>query len=410
MATEILAVDRSQERVGKETHPRIIIDASYLRGMSKDGAPLRAMCEQGGRIVITDTLFYELCSTANRNQWRASKIKLVECQYAVEVWEHISEMLKVELAENRPYGDPLHPEGTRRFRKMLANDPQYEPDDLGEKVEEANEQREDPSVPKLFQDFAKLSEEPEFKEIAARIKGKLPHDEEVVRISSALINDPKMIRFVVDIARAATENDMAVSLDPKDVNEKWVIWHFSRSLLTVLCDCLRRGESENTLSKPSKRLIKRFNNIKHDLDYLILLAFADSIASCEIKGELFYYRRWMFGDDSKPLIRSYEKEQIVHRLRLMSKVVVRVTEQLDGYICALDLWSQMALKIEDSEKLPASVFISRKTKGNFELFYGSTWKHITELLTGYSATELRAFGGVVFVDTTTLAPLFEPSV
>ena len=403
-------VDNQANSNGQAASPRIIIDASYIRGMSGDGAPLRAMCEQGGRIVLIDTLVYELCSTSDRNQWRASKLKLVECRDAVEVWEHVPVMYKVELKENRPYGDPLHRESTERLRFQLANDPQYEPDNLDEIIEQERQRREDPSVPELFQNFAKLSEEPEFKEIAARIKSKLPHDEEAVRISSAVINDPKIIRSVIDVVRSATENDMAVSLDPKDVNEKWVIWHFSRSLLTVFCDCLRRGENENTFSRLSKRLRKRLNNVKHDLDYLTLLAFADVIASRETKGELFYYRRWMFGDGSKPLIRFYEKEQVVHRLRLMSKVVVRVTEQLDGYICALDLWSQISLKIKDSEKLPTSVFISRRTKGDFELFYGSIWKHITEILTGYSTTELRAFGGVVFVDTTTLDPLFEPSV
>lgn len=395
---------------GQAANPRIIIDASYIRGMKKDGAPLRTICEQGGRIVLADTLLYELCSTDDRNQWLASKLKLVGCQDAVEIWEHVPEMWEVELIENRPYGDPLHPERTERFRKMLADNPQYEPEDLDEKVGKARQQREGPDIPELFQNLGKLSKEPEFEEIATSIKDKLPHDEEVVRIFSAVINDPQIIRSVIDIVRSSTENYMAVSLDPKDVNEKWFVWHFSRSLLTVLCDCLRRGENENTFSRLSKRLRKRLNNVKHDLDYLTLLAFADAIASRETKGELFYYRRWMFGDASKPLIRFYEKEQIVHRIRLMSKVVVRVTEQLDGYICALDLWSQISLKIKDSEKLPTSVFISRRTKGDFELFYGSTWKHITEILTGYSTTELRAFGGVVFVDTTTLDPLFEPSI
>ena len=401
-------VDKRTNSNEQAASPRIIIDASYIRGMKKDGAPLRAMCEQGGRIVLTDTLSYELCSTSDCNQWRTSKLKLVECRDAVEVWEHVSKMWRVELEENRPYGDPLHPERTKRFRKMLANDPQYEPDGLGERIEKERQRREGSSVPELFQNFAKLSKEPEFKEIAAIIKGKLPHDEEVVRISSAVINDPKVIRSVIDVVRSATENDMAVSLDPKDVNEKWVIWHFSRSLLTVLCDCLRRGENENMFRRLSKRLRKRLNNVKHDLDYLTLLAFADAIASRETKGELFYYRRWMFGDGSKPLISSYEKEQIMHKFRQMSKVAIYVTEQLDGYTCALDPWSRESLKIQDSETLPASVFISYETKRHFEFFNGPIWKHTVEILTGYSAKELRAFGGVVFVDPKTLDTLFEP--
>ena len=58
------------------TNPRIIIDASYIRGMKKNGKPFRTMCEHGGRIVLIDTLIYELCSTDDTNQWRASMNKL----------------------------------------------------------------------------------------------------------------------------------------------------------------------------------------------------------------------------------------------------------------------------------------------------------------------------------------------
>ena len=78
------------------TNPRIIIDANYIRGTSKDGAPFRAICKQGGRIVPIDTLIYELCSTDDINQWRASMNKLKVGVDAIEVWEHTSPMYKVE--------------------------------------------------------------------------------------------------------------------------------------------------------------------------------------------------------------------------------------------------------------------------------------------------------------------------
>ena len=153
-------------------------------------------------------------------------------------------------------------------------------------------------------------------------------------------------------------------------------------------------------------------NVKHDLDYLILLAFADAIASRETKEELFYYRRWIFGGRSKPSISTYENERIglfVQNLSQISKITICVSEQLDGYICALDSWSRISPKIQDSEALPASVFIAHGTKGHLELFHGSTWKYVTEILTGYSAAELRASGGIVFVDPRTNKILFEPS-
>ena len=304
-------VDNQASSNGQAASPRIIIDASYIRGMSKDGAPLRTMSEQGGRIVITDTLSYELI-TSDRNQWPAAKSRLTACQDAIEVWEHVSEMCRVELKKNRPYGNPLHCDRTKRLRFELANDLQYEPDDLGEIIDKVRQEREGPNIPELFRNFARRNKE--FgEEITAKIKGKAPHDKEVVQTCFSAINDPKSIRSMVDIVRSVMKDDMDVLLNPKDVNEKWVIWHYGKSLLTIFCDCGRQGE--NVFKEISKNHEKRLYNITHDLDYLTLLAFAHAIASSETKGEQSYYRRWMFGDGSKPLIRSYEKEQIVHTLQ-----------------------------------------------------------------------------------------------
>ena len=390
--------------------PRIIIDASYIRGMKKDGAPLRIISKRGGRIVVTDTLLFELFSTSNANQWDASKSKLMEYRDAIEVWEHVSEMYRVELEENRPYGNPFNTERTKRFQKMLAENPQYDPNNRDEIIEKAIQECEGPDIPELFQNFSELSEESEFEEIKAKIKDKAPHDKEVVQTCYDLINDPSNIRSVIKVISSVVKNDRTVSPNPRDVNEKWVLWHFSKSLLTVACDCLRQGK--DTFRKLSKGHRKRLINVKHDLDYLILLGFADAIASRKTKEELFYYRRWMFGDRSKPSISTYENERIglfVQNLSQISKITICVTEQLDGYTCALDSWSRISPKIRDSEELPASVFIAHGTKGHFELFHGSTWKYITEILTGYSAADLRASGGVVFVDPRTKEILFEPS-
>ena len=404
--------DKRASSNGQATNPRIIIDSSYIRGMKKDGAPLRTIREQGGRIVVTDTLLFELFSTSNANQWNASKRKLVEYRDAIEVWEHVSEMYRVELKKNRPYGNPFHIEGTKRFQKMLAEDPQYEPNNRDGIIKEARQEREGPDIPELFHNFSELSEKPEFEEIRAKIKDKSPHDKEVVQTCYDLINDPSSIRSVIKEISSVVRNDGTVSLNlnPQDVNEKWVLWHFSKSLLTVFCDCLRQGK--DTFRKLSKGHKKRLINVKHDLDYLILLGFADAIASRKTKEELFYYRRWMFGDRSKPSISTYENERIglfVQNLSQISKITICVSEQLDGYTCALDSWSRISPKIRDSEELPASVFISHGTKGHFELFHGSTWKYITEILTGYSAADLRASGGIVFVDPRTEEILFEPS-
>lgn len=413
MAMEVSDVDRREEPMkgqskqvskraddnGQVTNPRIIIDASYIRGMKKDGGPLRTICEQGGRIVITDTLVRELIK-ADSNQWPTAISRFVECQNAIEVWAHVSEMYRVELRENHAYGDPLHPERTERLRRMLANNRQHSV---------LPPEQEKSSISELFQKFAKLNNE--FEEIATNLQGKEPHDEEVVQTCYALINDPDNIRSMIQVIRSVMEYDMDVSLDPNAVDKTWAIWHFSKSLLTVFCDCLRQGEQ--VFKEISKKREKRLNNLIYDLDYLILLAFADAIASRKTKRELFYYRRWIFGDASKPSINYYENDRIslfVQKLRQMSKVItICVVEQPDGYMFALDPWSRISPKIQNSEVLPASVFISHGTEGHFELFHGSIWEHVIEILTGYSVEDLRGSSGVVFVDPQTMKILFEPS-
>ena len=270
------------------TNPRIIIDKSYIQGMHRDGAPFRYMCEQGGRIVLIDTLAYELCSTANSAQWPASKYKLTACSDALEGWAHVSEMLKVEIEQNRQYGDPLHDERTRRMRKMIEENPEWQPADLKAIIEQEDKKREGQDILERLQTTADC--EPLDQKMAKKIKNKPGHDEEIVQICYNIVNDPDIIRLALkDVVK-----------NPDDVDESWVIWHYCKSLLAVSCDRQRRDSPFE----------KGLANTKHDLDYLVSLAFADAIASGETQGEMSYYRQWMFGDDSKTIIFSYEKDQI----------------------------------------------------------------------------------------------------
>ena len=345
MEGETKQVDRQADSNGQVKNPRIIIDASYIRGMKKDGTPLHTICEQGGRIVLIDTLAYELVRSDDRNQWSATKRKLVACWNSIESWEHISQMCNVEIKKNCPYRDPVHDEKTKNLRKMLKENPDFQPDDLETLIEDYIQERESNSSLELLRNIA--DSQPFCEEEIKKIRNRNPNDKEVVQICYNLINDPENIRLAV-------EN---VVQNPDKLDHTWVLWHLSKSLLAVCCDRECRGEDKfKNISN------EKLANIKHDLDYLVLLEYADAIASCETKGEQSYYRRWMFGDASKLLISSYEKKQIVHKFRQMSKLTIYVTEQLDGYTYALDPWSRGSLKIQDSETLPRSVFVSYDTQ------------------------------------------------
>lgn len=92
----------------------------------------------------------------------------------------------------------------------------------------------------------------------------------------------------------------------------------------------------------------------------------------------------------------------------MAKIKIYVNEQLDGYTCRLDPKSKALVKSHASDTEPAaSVFVSFDTKAQFELTYGSLWKHVAEILTGLTTEQLKGLGKLVFVDPKTERMLFE---
>ena len=174
-------------------NPRIIIDASYIRGMSGDGSPLRTMREQGGRIVLIDTLTYELfSSTDDSRKWSESTVKLAEHRDYIEVWKHVPEMWRFELTKKCPCGDPLDYKMTKRIKKMLANDPQWKPSDPKKIIDQAKRNREDNSIVEVFKaptDIELFTEEEKKK-----IRRKQICDKEVVQLFYDFVNDPSRIR------------------------------------------------------------------------------------------------------------------------------------------------------------------------------------------------------------------------
>ena len=279
---------------------RIIIDASYIRGMSRDGAPLRTMREQGGRIVLIDTLTYELfSSTDDSRKWSESKVKLAEHRDYIEVWKHVSEMWIFELTKKCPCGDPLDNRTTECLKKMLANDPQWKPSDSKKIIDQAKRNREDSSIIEMLKALKDI--ELFTREEKVKIRGKQTCDKEVAQFFYDFVNNPANIRLMINIILQKSGLDPK-GLDPNDVDETWAIWHFGKSLLVMYC--YSQYQDRNIHSIPRESLM----NTKHDLDYLMSLAFADAIASKD-KKEMSYFRQWMFGD-TKPLIDSYCPEKI----------------------------------------------------------------------------------------------------
>lgn len=289
---------RSKKMSKQMKNPRIIIDASYIRGMdeSKAQSCFGTMCERGGRIVLIDTLVYELFTTSNRKQWPVSQIKLKTCANSIEVWKHVSVMVNSEIKCNHPASacDILNLENTNRLKGYKPYIPR-DSENIKRKVIQEREYDDFIEMLKGFTDLQLFNDEAK-----KRIRNNPSDSDEIVQFFYKFINDPSCIREAIKII--LQKSDIAVSLDSNDVDDAWVTWHFAKSLLVMYCYSQYKGKSIHNISR--KKLI----NTKHDLDYLISLAFADAIASHD-KREMSDYRQWMFGD-KKPLIDSYCPENI----------------------------------------------------------------------------------------------------
>ena len=279
-------------------NPRIIIDASYIRRMDKYKAQscFGAMCEQGGRIVIIDTLVRELLFTDDRRQWPASQIKLKTYLESIEVWEHVPIMWGSEIKKSHPYGDPLHCDNTQKIRQILRENTPH----MTNNSDQDQENKESNGIIKLFKGLVGAQE---FEQFAKEIKRESGNKDKLMEFCYNFVNNPCNIRLAIDII--LSEAKIGSSLNPQNANDTWVIWHFGKSLLALLCDTQRKDEGSFNISED---LEEHLINTGYDLDYLVSLAFADAIASHD-KREMSDYRQWMFGD-TKPLIDSYGPEDI----------------------------------------------------------------------------------------------------
>ena len=226
-----------------------------------------------------------------------------------------------EIECNRPYGNPLNHEKTQDIRQMLRRDKPYIPNDSEEISKKAKQNREYDSIIEVFKSFVDLQLFTE--EEKKKIQNKPSDSDEVVQFFYEFVNNPANIQASIDTI--SQKSDLTVSLDLNIVDDNWVIWHSGKSLLVMYCYSQYQGKNIHKTSK--EKLI----NTKHDLDYLISLAFADAIASKD-KREMFYFRQWMFGD-TKPLIDSYEPEEIA---RVMDSLKSGPTDSFSQDLVARD--------------------------------------------------------------------------
>lgn len=266
--------------------PKVIIDASFLRGAKADGSQLLALVGQDYLLVVMDALLFELLSTDRPEIGRAAVMKLGHVVDHLEVWEHVGVMLNTEITTQQPYGSPSSSDLTERVRAFVRQGASCEAESLRRAVNETRGQREGCTLDTLFNSFPAVGSW--ICGLSDKIRNRPLDDPEVTKWCREVVNSRDIImKFATQVAGP-------------DVGEAWIAYHVAKSYLAMFCDHVRQGATCTADIQGKAR--KRWVNRKHDLDYLICLAFADALASNESAGEQNAYRLWMYGD-SKPLIR-----------------------------------------------------------------------------------------------------------
>jgi len=263
---------------------RIIVDASYIRASRSDGYQLNKLVEEGFRLVLIDNLIFELCSTDNNRQWPATQRKLYHVSNFIECWRHTSELLEDEKKMDCPIETPVNKDFTSQFKNLLASKQTYIPKDLHSHVVRIRSQRECDSVEQLLRTCK--AHEPLF--LQWKQKTFKQTGSNINLICQDLVNSEDLIRLLID----------SKIFHSGRVNPKWIAWHHYKSYIAFLCEYLRLNGT-TAFNKLPESTQKKWINRKHDLDYVVSLAFADAIATNEVEGELSRYIRWMYGTSKK---------------------------------------------------------------------------------------------------------------
>jgi hypothetical protein len=121
----------------------VILDKNFLQSEVRTMPRLYALARCGCEFALTDTLIYELCSDRKLPTiWQSVQRKLFPFADRLRVWHHTSELLRKEVADNKPVSGPEDEEATQRLRDWFRSGTVYLPSDAAEIVEMAHKQRE----------------------------------------------------------------------------------------------------------------------------------------------------------------------------------------------------------------------------------------------------------------------------
>lgn len=274
---------------------RVILDKSFLQAESSDGQRLALLRDCGALFVLTDTLIYELCTDVKTTQWPATQRKLFPIADNIEVWRHMAELLRLEIADQRPMQSPVDQDATARVREWFKGGKIYVPPNLKNLGQAAYQEREVKTVAALQQTCLDFCQRLPSDYIARIRKG---GDE-----ASALLND-LMARdeFIQWRVRNDHGNEKDAELYIRGAKQglgpEWFAHQHAKATQALCCHYMSKYGLKNF---PGKDLA----HTKLDAEYVMLLHYADALATNETSGSLSDICSWMHGDSK--IIFSTEK-------------------------------------------------------------------------------------------------------
>ena len=267
---------------------KIILDKSFIQAESQDCRRLNYLRDTDCVFVLTDTLIYELSSGANSMQWPAAQRKLFPFADQIEVWYHVGELLKQEIATKKPLLSPVNQEFTEKIRTWFRKGTIWVPPDLAEKVAEAKKQREIDTAQSAIKDSLEFSRinplyTRQIQKGGAMAKAAIPE----------VINHKEIIAWQVRREHGnPDESDLYIPGAETGLSPEWFVYQNARSVLALRMVYMSKYGLVNTPGKD-------FIHTSLDSDYASLLHYADALATNETIGSLNDMRKWMYGDSKK---------------------------------------------------------------------------------------------------------------
>jgi len=263
---------------------KVILDKSFLQAESRDSRRLHLLRGAGAVFILADTLIYELCSDANAAQWPAVQRKLFPFADHIEVWQHVGDLLKSEVQNQKPVQSLLDESVTTSIRERFRSGQTYVPKNLPAIVKPVVQEREFDNVNVLIGECRELCRvDPAY---AKRAKKNGPFERAMI---ADLVGRKEFLQYVISRDHGKVNDpELYIKGAEHGLSADWFAFHHAKSLLALYGVFLLKFGLAN---QPGKD----FRHTKLDSDYVALLHYADALATNETSGSLADMCRWNYG-------------------------------------------------------------------------------------------------------------------